>query len=77
MQIKIKTLTGKTMDINVEVDETVLVLKQSLQEKEGINVSQIKLIYNGKQLSDEKTLDFYNIDAGKTVHMVLTLRGGC
>lgn len=76
MQIKIKTLTGKVMDINVESDESVLSLKQNLQEKEGINVDQIKLIYNGKQLSDEKTLDTYKIEAGKTVHMVLTLRGG-
>ena len=76
MQIKIKTLTGKVMDINVENDESILSVKQNLQEKEGIDVSQIRLIYNGKQLADDKTLDFYKIDAGKTVHMVLTLRGG-
>ena len=76
MQIKIKTLTGKVMDINVENDESVLALKQNLQEKEGIAVDQIKLIYNGKQLADDNSLESYKIEAGKTVHMVLTLRGG-
>ena len=77
MQIKIKTLTGKIMDVNVEADGSVRSLKEDLQEKEGINVDQIRLIYNGKQLADDNTLDSYKIEAGKTVHMVLTLRGGC
>jgi hypothetical protein len=43
---------------------------------QGITVDQIKLIYNGKQLADDKTLESYNIEAGKVLHMVLTLRGG-
>ena len=64
------------MDINVENDETILALKQNLQEKEGIAVDQIRLIYNGKQLVDDKTLESYKIEAGKTIHMILTLRGG-
>jgi len=51
-------------------------VKQALQEKEGIQVDQIRLIYSGKQLSDEKTLGDYNIAAGGTIHMVLQLRGG-
>jgi hypothetical protein len=76
MQVKIKTLTGKVTDYTIEGEDTVLSLKQALQEKEGITVEQIKLIYNGKQLADDKTLDTYNVEAGKTIHMVLTLRGG-
>jgi len=76
MQIKIKSLTGRVMDINVENDETILALKQNLQEKEGIAVDQIRLIYNGKQLVDDKTLESYKIEAGNTIHMILTLRGG-
>jgi Ubiquitin family len=47
-----------------------------LQEKEGIQVDQIKLIHSGKQLADDKTLEYYNITAGATIHMVLQLRGG-
>ena len=45
MQIKIKTLTGKVTDFNVEADETVLDLKRSLEQKEGIDQKQIKLIF--------------------------------
>jgi Ubiquitin family len=51
-------------------------VKQALQEKEGIQVDQIKLIHSGKQLADDKTLESYNITAGSTIHMVLQLRGG-
>jgi hypothetical protein len=53
MQIVIKTLTGKKAPMNVEPDNTILQVKQSLQEKEGIGVEQIRLIHNGKQLNDE------------------------
>lgn len=45
MQIKIKTLTGKVSDFNVEHDETVKDLKTALEQKEGIAVEQIKLIF--------------------------------
>lgn len=54
----------------------ILQVKTLLQEKEGITVAQIRLIYNGKQLADDKTLDSYSITGGATLHMVLALRGG-
>lgn len=54
----------------------MLVVKQALQEKEGIQTDQIRLIFSGKQLADEKSLESYNIGAGATIHMVLQLRGG-
>lgn len=76
MQIFVKTLTGRKQQFNFEPESTVLAVKQALQEKEGITVDQIRLIFSGKQLSDEKTLGFYNIAAGGTIHMVLQLRGG-
>ncbi len=76
MQIFIKTLTGRKQQFNFEPENTVLQIKQALQEKEGIDVPQIRLIYSGKQLSDEKSLGEYNITAGGTIHMVLQLRGG-
>jgi Ubiquitin family len=53
-----------------------LAVKQALQEKEGIQVDQIKLIYSGKPLLDDKTLGSYNITAGTTIYMILHLRGG-
>ena len=51
-------------------------LIEALQEKEGIDIEQIRLIFGGKQLSDELTIASYNMEAGCTIHMVLQLRGG-
>jgi hypothetical protein len=48
----------------------------TLQEKEGIDVSQIRLIFSGKQLADGDTVEGAKVVAGSTVHMVLSLRGG-
>ena len=76
IQIFIKTLTGRKQAFNFEPENQVLVVKQALQEKEGIQVDQIRLIHSGKQLADDKTLESYNIAAGATIHMVLQLRGG-
>ncbi len=53
----------------------VLQLKQQLQEKEGIDVAQIRLIFNGKQLVDDQLLESYGVKASEVVHMVLALRG--
>lgn len=75
-QIFIKTLTGRKQAFNFEPENQVLAVKQALQEKEGIQVDQIRLIHSGKQLADDKTLESYNITAGATIHMVLQLRGG-
>ena len=75
MQIHIKTLTGRKQPFTFEPSDTVLSVKEALQEKEGITVDQIRLIYSGKQLGDNNTLESYNIDAGATIHMVLQLRG--
>jgi len=54
----------------------ILEVKEMLQEKEGIDTKQIRLIHNGKQLQDTETLEASKIDAGVTIHMVLSLRGG-
>lgn len=75
-KIFIKTLTGRKQSLNFEPTDNVIVIKNALQEKEGIQIDQIKLIYSGKQLNDDKTLESYNIAAGATIHMVLQLRGG-
>ena len=62
--------------MTVEASDEVKSIKQALQEKEGIQVDQIRLIYSGKQLADDKKIEEYNITAGGTIHMVLQLRGG-
>jgi len=77
MQIKVKTLTGKEIEIDIEVDDTIARIKERVEEKEGIPPPQQRLIFGGKQMSDDKTAAQYNIEGGTVLHLVLALRGGC
>lgn len=76
MQLFVKTLTGKTVSIEVEEGESIEDVKAKIAEKEGIPPEQQRLIFGGQQLQDAKTLQDYDVGDDATLHLVLRLRGG-
>lgn len=76
MMIKVKTLTGKEIEIDIEPTDSIERIKERIEEKEGIPPVQQRLIFAGKQMNDEKAARDYNIEGGSVLHLVLALRGG-
>ena len=76
MQVKVKTLTGRDIPVDIEPNDKIICIKDIMEEKEGIPPSQQRLIFNGSQLNDESKVADSNISPGSTLHLVLTLRGG-
>lgn len=74
MSLKVKSLTGRILIISLFENMTIKDVKLDIQSYDGIDFTQIRLIYDGKLLNDEMVID-ENLN-GKTIHMVLALRGG-
>ena len=76
MEITIKTLTGKEYTLNVEPSNRVVDVKFMIEKKESLIIDKQRLIYEGFQLDDNRTLADYKIGSNAVLHLVLRLRGG-
>ncbi len=76
MQINIKLMTGETITLDVNAADIIQVVKQRIEDKTNIKVNMQRLIFDGKQLEDDKTLADYGIKDDDNIHLALELRGG-
>lgn len=74
--VRVKTLTGQCIDVEIEPSDPILRIKEVIEEKEGIPPEQQRLIFKGKTMADTNSLKYYQIENGSTIHLVLALRGG-
>ena len=78
MQIFLKTIHGNTITLQIDstTKNTIKHVKEIIQEKEGIPPAEQRLLYIGKQLEDNRTLDTYDIQSEATLQLALRLCGG-
>lgn len=77
VEIRIRSLTGRIIPVEIELSQRVIDLKEIVEVKEGIPPQQQRFLFAGRQLDDEKTLAECGVVAGSDLHLVLSLRGGC
>ena len=76
MRIFIVTLTGRSITMEVDPQDKVTSVKVKIQDREGVQPDEQRLLFQGKQLEDNYTLDDYQIEKNSTLHLVIRLRGG-
>ena len=76
LQLFVRTVSGRTLPLQVESGETVEAVKQMLQERENVDVDHQRLVFAGKELDDSKTLESYNLKGDETLEMLFKIAGG-
>ena len=76
MNVYIKSLTGRTVTLEVDPADSIGYVKQKYQDKEGVPPDQQHIIFAGRQLKDSDTLSDYNIQNESILYVVLRLLGG-
>jgi ubiquitin C len=78
MQLCVKTFSGRTIDLDFMVSDTIKELKQKFEEKEGIPADQLRFVFPsaGRGLEDDRPLTAYGVGEGSTLFLVLKIRGG-
>jgi ubiquitin len=76
MHISIARTSGKVVDLEVDANDTILAVKGKIHQVQGLPPEQQRLICQGKQLEDSRTLQDYNIQTSTVIHLVTRLRGG-
>lgn len=74
--VKVRSLIGKEIPIKVHHKMTVSELKSCIEKIDQTPFDQQRLVYNGKQLEDERTLDYYEVKEDTVIHIILRIRGG-
>ena len=69
--IRLLTLTGKTITLEVAPQDTIHAVKRKVFWKEGITVERQSLFYAGEKLNDRKTLKDYSITRSPVLHLIL------
>jgi ubiquitin len=73
MQIIVKTLTGKDIDMNVFAEDLIDTVQSYIEQKEGISMGLQRLDFAGHRLEDGRKLSDYKIGQDSTIHLVLRL----
>lgn len=76
LQLFVRTVSGRTLPLQVESGETVETVKQMLQERENVDVDHQRLVFAGKELDDSQTLESYNLKGDETLEMLFKIAGG-
>ena len=76
VQFFVKDINNKNHTFMLPLSTTVQELKEKLKEKTGFEVNQQRLSCNGKNMMDDKMLEFYGVQANTTIVQLARLLGG-